>query len=296
MCIRDSPGCDRRSGLTHLDAALRRGTGLWFPDAVTIIEPEEAQQSSEESEESEDSEGGDTPPVETIIKTITRSRYPTRSRSKLIASAATRHQEDESPEGESQGEERVWIQATVEEWTRPRTGPNHGFVSTLSGKRVYVHHSTVRRCLSRESLEPGEKLEVQIGTDPLKTSRAAVNIMRKPWSKPKARPGGRFPRMRKSEYAQQRREELATATSDVMKRVYHLTQHSEPVSEETSLTNEEALYREGASSAMLQEMITGPARMAQLLSSGPPGDPNDCLLYTSPSPRDATLSRMPSSA
>ena len=26
------------------------------------------------------------------------------------------------------------------------------------------------------------------------------------------------------------------------------------------------------------------------------GDPNGCLLYTSPSPRDATLSRMPSSA
>ena len=27
-----------------------------------------------------------------------------------------------------------------------------------------------------------------------------------------------------------------------------------------------------------------------------PGFPNGCLLYTSPSPRDATLSRMPSSA
>ena len=27
-----------------------------------------------------------------------------------------------------------------------------------------------------------------------------------------------------------------------------------------------------------------------------PGDPGSCLLYTSPSPRDATLSRMPSSA
>ena len=27
-----------------------------------------------------------------------------------------------------------------------------------------------------------------------------------------------------------------------------------------------------------------------------PGDLEDCLLYTSPSPRDATLSRMPSSA
>ena len=265
------PGCDRRSGLTHLDAALRGGTGLWFPDAVTLIEPEVAQKSSEESEESEDSEGGNAPPV----KTITRSRYPTRSRTKLIASAATRHQDDEPSDGESPDNERVWIQATVEEWARPRTGPNHGFVSTLSGKRVYVHHSTVRRCLSRESLEPGEKLEVQIGTDPLKTSRAAVNLMRKPWSKPETRPGGRLPRMRNSEYNRLRREELATATSDVMKRVYHLTQHSEPVSGETSLTNEEALFREGASSAMLQEMITGPARMAQLLSSGPPGDPND---------------------
>ena len=28
----------------------------------------------------------------------------------------------------------------------------------------------------------------------------------------------------------------------------------------------------------------------------PSGDPEPCLLYTSPSPRDATLSRMPSSA
>ena len=32
------------------------------------------------------------------------------------------------------------------------------------------------------------------------------------------------------------------------------------------------------------------------LSSSSDGDSSDCLLYTSPSPRDATLSRMPSSA
>ena len=32
------------------------------------------------------------------------------------------------------------------------------------------------------------------------------------------------------------------------------------------------------------------------LPIGTPGFPNACLLYTSPSPRDATLSRMPSSA
>ena len=32
-----------------------------------------------------------------------------------------------------------------------------------------------------------------------------------------------------------------------------------------------------------------------LIAAGTP-DPYDCLLYTSPSPRDATLSRMPSSA
>ena len=33
-----------------------------------------------------------------------------------------------------------------------------------------------------------------------------------------------------------------------------------------------------------------------LASTGVIGEPLDCLLYTSPSPRDATLSRMPSSA
>ena len=31
-------------------------------------------------------------------------------------------------------------------------------------------------------------------------------------------------------------------------------------------------------------------------ADGNPMHPGDCLLYTSPSPRDATLSRMPSSA
>ena len=39
----------------------------------------------------------------------------------------------------------------------------------------------------------------------------------------------------------------------------------------------------------------GSSRMVRgLLQAG--ADPNSCLLYTSPSPRDATLSRMPSSA
>ena len=34
----------------------------------------------------------------------------------------------------------------------------------------------------------------------------------------------------------------------------------------------------------------------QELEAGATANPDDCLLYTSPSPRDATLSRMPSSA
>ena len=34
----------------------------------------------------------------------------------------------------------------------------------------------------------------------------------------------------------------------------------------------------------------------KIVISPGPGNPNDCLLYTSPSPRDGLLSRMPSSA
>ena len=43
---------------------------------------------------------------------------------------------------------------------------------------------------------------------------------------------------------------------------------------------------------------TAKALAAEQPKMGDPGDPTscDCLLYTSPSPRDATLSRMPSSA
>ena len=37
------------------------------------------------------------------------------------------------------------------------------------------------------------------------------------------------------------------------------------------------------------------SQLAQAIESGMPAD-IDCLLYTSPRPRDATLSRMPSSA
>ena len=33
-----------------------------------------------------------------------------------------------------------------------------------------------------------------------------------------------------------------------------------------------------------------------IICNRPDGESSDCLLYTSPSPRDATLSRMPSSA
>ena len=38
------------------------------------------------------------------------------------------------------------------------------------------------------------------------------------------------------------------------------------------------------------------ANRTQIIAEGESGRYYDCLLYTSPSPRDATLSRMPSSA
>ena len=43
---------------------------------------------------------------------------------------------------------------------------------------------------------------------------------------------------------------------------------------------------------IISSMETGIAKAAKSKF----GQENDCLLYTSPSPRDATLSRMPSSA
>ena len=42
--------------------------------------------------------------------------------------------------------------------------------------------------------------------------------------------------------------------------------------------------------------ITGNQEIERVIYRGGDGDDNACLLYTSPSPRDATLSRMPSSA
>ena len=39
-----------------------------------------------------------------------------------------------------------------------------------------------------------------------------------------------------------------------------------------------------------------PRETVLLVATGSQGEPRTCLLYTSPSPRDATLSRMPSSA
>ena len=42
--------------------------------------------------------------------------------------------------------------------------------------------------------------------------------------------------------------------------------------------------------------ITGSTRIGIVTQDAPTSDLSFCLLYTSPSPRDATLSRMPSSA
>ena len=45
-----------------------------------------------------------------------------------------------------------------------------------------------------------------------------------------------------------------------------------------------------------QEVPTSKAELLEFLNAHKVGAINNCLLYTSPSPRDATLSRMPSSA
>ena len=45
-----------------------------------------------------------------------------------------------------------------------------------------------------------------------------------------------------------------------------------------------------------QEILTDPSYAKQIVTLTYPHIGNTCLLYTSPSPRDATLSRMPSSA
>ena len=46
----------------------------------------------------------------------------------------------------------------------------------------------------------------------------------------------------------------------------------------------------------LKESSTGPSRKYYHITNEGRAAYNNCLLYTSPSPRDATLSRMPSSA
>src|SRR5680860_88365 len=43
-------------------------------------------------------------------------------------------------------------------------------------------------------------------------------------------------------------------------------------------------------------LLEAPLQLSDLLKVGLNHRPNDCLLYTSPSPRDGLLSRMPSSA
>ena len=59
----------------------------------------------------------------------------------------------------------------------------------------------------------------------------------------------------------------------------------------------ESFYRDGANVALMgrSDIRLAEARSA-LESIDAPGLVSTCLLYTSPSPRDATLSRMPSSA
>ena len=80
---------------------------------------------------------------------------------------------------------------------------------------------------------------------------------------------------------------------------------------ETLIEKAEAAFEEDEAEEAAQRLIEGNftledflQQMQQIKKMGPigniigmlPGVPKDCLLYTSPSPRDATLSRMPSSA
>ena len=57
------------------------------------------------------------------------------------------------------------------------------------------------------------------------------------------------------------------------------------------------IERRGKSAALFTGLKSVRGTWTQLLDGDGQNDPSDtCLLYTSPSPRDATLSRMPSSA
>ena len=66
----------------------------------------------------------------------------------------------------------------------------------------------------------------------------------------------------------------------------------------TYLKLAEALYAHGRRDLVEQlcKMINRALRSDMSLTDKPPSEIKCCLLYTSPSPRDATLSRMPSSA
>ena len=56
------------------------------------------------------------------------------------------------------------------------------------------------------------------------------------------------------------------------------------------------MVNQKGSTALIRAAGKGHAPVVTLLLADERVDPNICLLYTSPSPRDATLSRMPSSA
>ena len=47
---------------------------------------------------------------------------------------------------------------------------------------------------------------------------------------------------------------------------------------------------------VIEQVLIATMARGHVLLEGVPGTAKTCLLYTSPSPRDATLSRMPSSA
>ena len=80
-------------------------------------------------------------------------------------------------------------------------------------------------------------------------------------------------------------EEITDTVARALMLTVHPVTHSVSTTDERIHTDPQALYNE------MKEGIVSPVD-ARLVHADTPF----CLLYTSPSPRDATLSRMPSSA